>query len=127
MKAHVTIKIKGNLGDQWLNIPGQKAEEPSEDPQFYLKLGEALEKQIKSNTEELLAKSQTELNSDILGIGNYLWYRYPNDWKQIQPNSLDYYQKAAIEVEVKVNIEAPNIMRSRPPEEKEELNDTGVE
>jgi len=75
----------------------------------------------------LLAKSQTDLNSDILGIGNYLWYRYPNDWGQIQSNWLDYYQKASIEFDVKVNIVAPNIMRSRPPEEKEELSDTGLE
>jgi spore germination protein KC len=120
IKAHVTIKIKGNLGDQWLNKPGQKAEKPNEQPEFYLKLGEALENIIKSNAEELVAKSQTEFNSDILGIGNYLWYRYPNDWEQIQSNWLDYYQKVAIEVKVKADIAAPNIMRSHPPKEKEE-------
>jgi spore germination protein KC len=118
IKAHVTIKIMGNLGDQWLNRPGQKAEEPNEQPEFYRKLGEALENKIKSNMEELLAKSQTEFNSDILGIGNYLWYRYPNDWKQIQSNWLDYYKKAAIEVDVKVDIASPHLMRSHPPEEK---------
>ncbi|HBW38120.1 Ger(x)C family spore germination protein [Desulfosporosinus sp. BICA1-9] len=118
IKAHVTIKIKGSLGDQLLNRPEQKAEVPSEDPEFYLKLGEALERKVKSDMEELLAKSQTDFNSDILGIGNYLWYRYPNDWEQIQSNRLDYYEKAAIEVEVKVDIKAPNIMRSHPPEEK---------
>ncbi len=123
IKAHVTIKIKGNLGDQWLNRPEQKAEEPGEQPEFYLKLDQALENKVKSNVEELLAKSQTEFNSDILGIGNYLWYRYPNDWEQIQSNRLDYYKKAAIEVEVKVDIAAPNVMRSHPPEEKEELSE----
>lgn len=120
IKAHVTIKIKGNLGDQYLNRLGQKTEEPNEDPEFYRKLGETLENEIKSNAEELLVKSQTEFNSDILGIGNYLWYRYPNDWEQIQSNQLDYYKKAAIEVDVKVDIAAPNIMRSRPPEEIKE-------
>jgi len=124
IKAHVTIKIKGNLGDQYLNRPGQKAKEPNEQPEFYRKLGEALENKIKSNVEELLAKSQTEFNSDILGIGNYLWYRYPNDWEQIQSNQLDYYKKATIEVDVKVDILAPNVMRSHPPDEKEELTDT---
>ena len=55
----------------------------------------------------------------------YLWYRYPNDWEQIQSNRLDYYKKAAIEVEVKVDIATPNIMKSHLPEEKEELTDTG--
>jgi spore germination protein KC len=125
IKAHVTIKIKGNLGDQALNIPGQKAEKPNEQPEFYLKLDEALENKIKSDAEELLAKSQTGFNSDILGIGNYLWYRYPNDWEKIQSNGSDYYKKVAIEVEVNVDIAAPNIMRSQPPNEKDELTNTG--
>ncbi len=123
--AHVTIKIMGILGDQTFNRPGQKADKPSEQPEFYLKLGEELENKIKSDAEEFLAKSQTEFNSDILGIGNYLWYRYPNDWEKIQSNRLDYYKKAAIAVDVKVNIAAPDIMRSHPPEGKEELPDTG--
>lgn len=124
IKAQVTIKIKGNLGDQWLNKSAQKAKEPIEDPELYLKLGEALENKIKSDMEKLLVKSQTDFNSDILGIGNYLWYRYPNDWETVQSVWLAYYEKAAIKVDVKVNIASPNIMRSRPSEEEEASTDT---
>lgn len=116
-KATIQIKVEGKLGDQWLKFPDVKAEDPNEDPEFYRKLGEGLAKKIKSDVEELLTRSQTELDADIFGVGDYIMNRYPNDWEQIQSDWPEYYKKAAIEIEVKVNISSSNIMRSRPPQE----------
>ncbi|SPF40834.1 exported hypothetical protein [Candidatus Desulfosporosinus infrequens] len=118
-KAKITIKIDGKLGDQWLNEPGRQAEDPNEDPEFYRQLGEGLEKKIKSDVEDLLNRSQTEFDADIFGIGDYIMNRYPNDWEQIQSNWREYYKKAAIEVEVTVNISSPNILRSHPTNEND--------
>lgn len=125
-KATIKIMVEGKLGDQWLSQPGVKATEPNEDPQFYLKLGEGLEKKIKSEVEELLVRSQTEWEADIFGMGDYLMNRYPNDWEQIRSNWREYYPRAAIEVEVKVNISSANIMRSRLPREDTEERNEGV-
>ncbi len=113
--AKIEVKISANLGDQRFNAPGREAEDTDEDPDFYLKLGEQLERKVKSDLEKLAAKSQTTFDADIFGIGDYIANRYPNDWEQIQSNWRDYYKQAAIEIEVKANIAAANIMRSHPP------------
>ena len=113
--AKIEVKINANLGDQRFNAPGREAENTDEDPDFYLKLGEQLEKKVKSDLEKLVAKSQNIFDADIFGIGDYIANRYPNDWEQVQSNWRDYYKQAAIEVEVKANVAAANIMRSHPP------------
>lgn len=117
IRAAVKIKITGNLGDQWFKVPGEKAQDHSEDPEFYRQLGEQLERKVKAGVESLLARSQTEFHSDILGLGDYICNRYPNDWEQIKSGWEEYYDKAAIEVDVKVNILAPNVLRSRLPKQ----------
>ncbi|MDI6814174.1 MAG: Ger(x)C family spore germination C-terminal domain-containing protein, partial [Desulfitobacteriaceae bacterium] len=114
-QAQIKIKIKGKFGDQWLNAPALKTEEPTEDPEFYRKLGEGLEKKIKSGVEELLTKAQTDFDADILGVGDYIMNRYPNDWDIVADNWREYYKKTTFDVEVKVDITSANIMHSRPP------------
>lgn len=114
-QAQIKIKIKGKFGDQWLNAPALKTEEPTEDPEFYRKLGEGLEKKIKSGVEELLTKAQTDFDADIFGVGDYIMNRYPNDWDTVSGNWRERYQKTTFDVEVKVEITSANIMHSRPP------------
>ena len=126
VKATIKIKVNANLGDQQLNEPARRIKAPIEEPEFYRKLGEHLEKQLKSEIDNLIIKTQTEFDSDIFGIGDYIMNRYPNDWKRIKSNWRSYYQKADIEVEVKVKIATPNIMRSHPPDSyKDEQPETG--
>lgn len=121
VKANLSIKIKGNLINQWFNVPGRTnenaKEDAKEDPELYRKLGELLEQKLKSDLERLLEKAQTEFNADILGIGDYIRNRYPKDWEQIQSDWYDYYKKAEITVEVNVNVTSTNIMRPRYPKE----------
>ncbi|GAB6171894.1 Ger(x)C family spore germination protein [Paradesulfitobacterium aromaticivorans] len=120
VKAKITINVKGKLGDQVFYEPGRALETPNEDPTFYRQLGEALEQKIKSEVEELLTKSQTEFNADILGVGERLMYRYPKDWEQVKSEWRELYKEAVLEVEVKVNITSSNIMHSRVPHDDED-------
>lgn len=120
--ANISVKINGNLGDQRFNVPGQKQEDPSEDPEFYLKLDQQLAAKVKSDVEKLVAKSQTEFDSDIFGVGNHIMNLYPNDWDHVKANWLDYYKRAAIQVDVKVNINSANVMRSHLPAQEEGIN-----
>ncbi len=117
--ATIKINVKGNLGDQRLDVPERRVEGPIEEPDFYRKLGELVEQKIKSDVDKLIIKSQTEFDSDILGVGDYIMNRYPIDWKKIGPNWRDHYKNAAIDVQVKVEISTPNIMRSHPPQGEE--------
>ncbi len=126
VKATIKIKVNANLGDQQLNEPARRINAPIEEPEFYRKLGEQSAKKLKSEIDNLIIKTQTEFDSDILGIGEYIMNRYPNDWKRIKSDWRSYYQKGDIEVEVKVNIATPNIMRTHQPDnEKEEQPDVG--
>jgi len=115
VEASIKIKIKGNLGDQRLDSPARTIETPIEEPEFYRSLGKELEQKIKSEIDELIAKSQTEFGSDIFGVGDYIMSRYPKDWKRISSDWQNYYRKATIDVQVKVTIETPNVMRSHLP------------
>jgi len=114
-QAQIKIDISGKLGDQWLPAPAQKTLQPEEDQEFYRQLADGLAQKVKAGVEELLAKSQTEFGADILGVGDYIMNRYPNDWDAVAENWRAHYRKTAFTVEVKVKITSPNIMHSRPP------------
>lgn len=118
--ASLQIKVGGSLGDQRLQVPGSSATDPAGDPELYAKLGKELGKKIKVDVEQLIAKSQTEFDADILGIGFNLSNLNPKDWENVKSDWWERYKTVEIDVEVKAGMASLDITRFRLPREDEQ-------
>lgn len=114
-KAILRIDVEGIIGDLYQNVPEPPTNDPMEDQVFFNHLKEGLETKIRDDLIELLTKSQTKFDSDILGVGDYLMNRFPNDWDSMGERWSEIYKEAAFDIEVNVRITSSNIMRSRLP------------
>lgn len=60
---------------------------------------DALKKKVETQIISAFEKTQ-KLDSDVFGFGNYFYGKYPEYWKQIESNSIDYYRDLTIELNV---------------------------
>lgn len=59
---------------------------------------------LKQQLEDFILKTQTELKSDLIGVGSKIYMKDPKQWKQLQGYWSDIYPNLSFEVAVKVKV-----------------------
>lgn len=65
-----------------------------------------IEERLKKDLEGLIVKTQTELTSDILGVGSKIQKKEPKKWAEIEESWNEIYQTLSFEVKVKVKVDS---------------------
>lgn len=98
-KVKVECKVKGTLMENMYPIDLLK-------PDNITTLQGYLEKQLKSDLEAVIAKTQNEFQSDILGIGSKIHQKDPDKWSTLEGYWDEIYPTLDFEVDVKLQIDS---------------------
>ena len=74
---------------------------------------------MKDNLSQLITKTQTELKSDIIGIGSKIHMKEPKKWAKVQGYWQEIYPTLTFDVEVKINIISVEDVQNLQKQEKE--------
>ena len=66
-------------------------------------VNDALQKKIQTQVISTFERTQA-LDTDVFGFGNYFFGEYPEYWRQIEANNVDYYRDVTIELNVETKI-----------------------
>lgn len=103
LKFTVNVEMKTELAEQYgtANL---------EDSKVIKTFEEAIAKTAEEKMESVIKKLQNELQTDILGIGNYLSHYHPKLWKKVKDDWEQgeyYFIKSDIKPNVKVVLQKP--------------------
>lgn len=103
LKFTINVEMKTELAEQYgtANLEDSKVVKTFE---------EAIAKTAEEKMESVIKKLQNELQTDILGIGNYLSHYHPKLWKKVKDDWEQgeyYFIKSDIKPNVKVVLQKP--------------------
>lgn len=96
-KVSVDYKVSGIIMENGYPIDLSKPE-GIEYVQDYIK------ESIKQNVAEVIKKTQTELQSDIIGVGSKIYMKDPKQWKKLEGYWDEIYPTLSFDINVEVDI-----------------------
>jgi spore germination protein KC len=98
------------LIDVFSNLDESQVKMDVSDPQVLTSMADLQAKEIKKQILMAFNKSKS-LDSDVLGFGNYLYGKYPREWKLMQFKKYDYYQNIILNVDIKSTVNHIGLIR----------------
>ena len=68
------------------------------------KIEKLMSEKVKTEVKETIKRVQSELNSDIFGFGESVYFRNPKEWESLKENWNELFSKCKVNVEVKTQI-----------------------
>ena len=96
IRMKIKIKQSGSLGSQ-------KGEENLATPEKIQQLNQATAQVIREEIQQSIKKAR-ELNADIFKFGESIHKKYPKEWKTLESNWDDLFQKLDIDLEITAQI-----------------------
>lgn len=97
VKVNISVKTKVGIGETQSVVDFTKSDQVK-------KMEQELESKMEEDLYKLISKSQTELGSDIFGIGRQIYRDYPDIWEKYKDNWKEMYKSIDFTVDCKVTI-----------------------
>ncbi len=105
-KVKITHKMYANIGQTGCVLDLCEVDKLDEFAKLF-------EKAVIENSRYTLNKLQKEYKSDIIGFGDMIHKKEPKLWKKYKQDWDSYFEELEVEIDCKIKINRPGIVRSR--------------